>query len=110
MKGKAVLGTESRECFRVGFVLGGEQPSTAEQAVLGYLTSCCRTGGERRPSRKGPGRCSTGDFIWFPLGSLCGCFWKEMSSAPTVWAYVYVQRGRDAGKASLNRGLCERAG
>lgn len=109
-EGKAVLGTESRECFRVGFVLGGEQPGTAEQAVLGYLTSRCCTGGERRPSRKGPGRCSTGDFIWFPLGGLCGCFWKEMSSAPTVRAAGCVQGGRDAGKANPTRGLCARAG
>lgn len=67
VKGKAVLGTESRECFHESFVLGGEEPSMAEHS----LTSGCWPRGE----------VSVGDLICFPLGSLCECFWKEMSSA-----------------------------
>lgn len=60
--------------------------------MLGCLTLCCHIGGEQSLSQKGPGRSNTGDFIWFPLGSLSGCFWQEMSSAPTRATCVCTQR------------------
>lgn len=44
VKGKAVLGTESRECFHETFVLGGEEPSMAEPS----LTSGCWPRGKGR--------------------------------------------------------------
>lgn len=44
VKGKAVLGTESRECFHESFVLGGEEPSMVEHS----LTSGCWPRGEGR--------------------------------------------------------------
>lgn len=89
----------------MGFVLGGEQPGAALRAALGYLTSRCRTGGERRPSQKGPGRCSTGDFIWFPLGRPRGCFWEEMSSTPTMQAACVYREGEVEGR-QVRSGVC----
>lgn len=45
---------------------------------------------------------SSGEFVWVLL--------ERDELSPNYAGYVCVQRGRDEGKASLNRGLCERAG
>lgn len=93
LKGKAVLGTESRECFHEGFVLGGEEPSMAEHS----LTSGCWPRGE----------VSAGDLICFPLGSLCGCFGEEMSSAPVLQALCVPREGEMQGRQFRARGRVE---
>lgn len=41
---------------------------------------------------------STGDLICFPLGTLCGCFGKEMSSAPILQAVFVPREGEMQGK------------
>lgn len=81
VKGKAVLGTESKECFHENFLLGGEEPSVAEHS----LTSGCWPRGEHwrldlLPFRK---------FVWV--------LWERDELSPNPADDVCAQRGREAG-------------
>lgn len=65
VKGKAVLGTESGECFSVGF--GGEQPGTAERAVLDYLPHAAvpeENGGQAEKGPVGAALETSPGFLW----------------------------------------------